>query len=68
MSYPTGRSDYNPRRVRVGAPNPQRDPDKFSVEDLKAEIRYLETLDRKFGANALRALARNKLRREIAKR
>ncbi len=65
---PAGRSDYRPGRVRVGDPSPQTDPDLFSTEDLRAEIRYLATLDKRYGPHTLRALARLRLAAEIGKR
>lgn len=65
---PTGRSSYDPRRVRVGQPQPQSHPELFSVEDLKAEIKHLETLDRRLGRHPLRAAAKLQLLSAIAAR
>ena len=67
-TYPAGRSAYKPGRGRVGDPSPQTDPDLFSTEDLRAEIRYLTTLDRRYGSHHLRAMARLRLAAEIGKR
>lgn len=66
--YPSGRSGYTPGRARMGEPTPQTDPDRFSSEDLRAEFRYLSSLDRRYGANAIRARARVALAAEIARR
>ena len=67
-TFPTGRSSYTPGRARIGDPTPQSDPDLFSAEDIRAEIRYLATLDRRYGAHHLRAMARLQLASEIARR
>lgn len=65
---PRGRSDYRPGHARIGEPTPQTDPDLFSSEDLRAEIRYLTTLDKRYGAHHLRAGARLRLAGEITRR
>jgi hypothetical protein len=39
---PVGRSAYRPGRAKVGDETPQTHPDKFSTEDLKAEVKYLQ--------------------------
>jgi len=59
---------YVPGTARYGEPTPQTDPDLFSVDELRAEIRYLSFVDRKFGPHTLRALARVRLMAEIARR
>lgn len=68
VDYPRGRSDYRPGASRIGEATPQTDPDLFSTEDIRAEIRYLITADRRYGAHHLRALARLRLATEIAGR
>lgn len=66
--HPTGRSAYKPGHARVGEPTPQSDPDAFSVEDLRAEARYLLNANRRWGTNDLRTLAYLKLLRIAAER
>lgn len=48
---------YTPGCSRVGEPTPQTEPDQFSVDDIKAEIRYLRRLNRKYGEHTLRTIA-----------
>jgi len=59
---------YVPGRARHGEPTPQTDPDLFSVDEIRAEIRHLSALDRRYGPHTLRALARVRLTNEIARR
>lgn len=59
---------YVPGKARYGEPTPQTDPALFGVDELRAEVKYLVRLDRKYGAHPLRALARVALMREIAQR
>lgn len=66
--YPQGRSAYRPGHARTHEPTPQTDPDLFSVEDIRAEIRYLTRLDKRYGAHHLRALRRLELTAVIASR
>ncbi len=40
VSFPTGRSDYQPGGDQTGEPTP-RHPDLFSSEDIQAEIAYI---------------------------
>jgi hypothetical protein len=61
-------SAYVPGHARIGEPTPQTDPDLFTVAELRAEIRYLARLDKRYGAHHLRALARVALAAELAKR
>jgi hypothetical protein len=37
---PVGRSSYKPGRKKVGDATPLTDPDRFSTEDLRAELRH----------------------------
>lgn len=66
--YPTGRSSYKPGHARMGDPTPQSDPNLFSEEDIKAEIKHLERLDKRLGQHPLRVQARMRLWREIGRR
>jgi hypothetical protein len=59
---------YEPGRSRVGEPTPQTDPDQFSADDIKAEIRYLRRLNRKYGEHTLRTLAIVRLTTTLATR
>jgi hypothetical protein len=60
---------YVPGNARIGEPTPQTDPDLFTDAELKAEIRYLARLDKRYGVGCgLRALARVSLFAELAKR
>lgn len=61
-------SGYVPGSARWGEPTPQTDPDLFSVEDLRAEMRHLSRLDRRHGTHTLRVLARVRLSVEVARR
>jgi hypothetical protein len=54
---PAGRSSYDPYRRLVGAPSPQNEPDQFSNEDIRAEVKYLMALDRRHGSHPLRTSA-----------
>jgi hypothetical protein len=67
-TYPSGRSSYTPGRTRMGEPTPQTNPDLFSPEDIRAEIRYLASLDKRYGTHHLRAMARLKLANALAGR
>lgn len=62
---PIGRSDYSPSEARIGGPSPQTAPELFSVEDLRAEIKYLQSANRRYGVHPLRTLAILKLEREM---
>lgn len=59
--YPTGRSDYNPRTVRVGQQTPQTAPEHFSREDIVAEVKHLLSLNKRHGSHPLRTAAYRKL-------
>lgn len=67
-TFPTGRSAYVPGNARTHEATPQSDPDLFSTEDIRAEMAYLEKLDKRHGAHFLRAQARVELAIAIAKR
>ena len=52
---------YKPGRTRVGEPTPQSDPDLFSDDEIKAEIKYLLGLNKRYGTHPLRVGAYLKL-------
>jgi hypothetical protein len=52
---------YKPGRTLVGEPTPQSDPDLFTDDEIKAEIRYLLGLNRRYGTHVLRVEAYLKL-------
>ena len=57
---PSGRSDYRPGRDSGG---PQKEPDKYSVEDIQAEIKYLRGIEKRQGSHGLRLAEIAKLNR-----
>jgi hypothetical protein len=55
-------ADYKPGgRWPASWPTPQTDPDLFSDDQLKAEIRHLLRIDKRHGNHPLRAAARLRL-------
>lgn len=52
---------YVPGNARIGEPTPQTDPDLFTPAEVRAKLRYLVSLDRRYGPHPLRALARLEL-------
>lgn len=60
--------NWIPQNAKVGEPTPQTDPDMFDTADIKAEIRYLLSLNRKHGTLSLRVAGIAKLRAELAAR
>jgi hypothetical protein len=52
---------YIPGSARFGDPTPQTDPDLFTTDEIRAEYRYLVSLDKRYGPHPLRALARVRL-------
>jgi hypothetical protein len=52
---------YRPGLARVGEPTPQSHPDQFTVAEIKAEIRYLIRLNKRYGSHPLRTAAYLKL-------
>ncbi len=46
----------------------QTDPASASTKDIKAEIRYLRRLEKKYGSHTLRLLAITALNAELLKR
>lgn len=67
-TIPRGRSGYKPGHALVGEPTPQSHPERFSTEDIQAEIRHLLSLNKRYGSNPLRTAAYLKLARIIAER
>jgi hypothetical protein len=62
-------ADYKPGcRWPANWPTPQTDPDLFTDDQLRAEIRHLAGIDKRHGAHHLRAMARLALTRELAQR
>ena len=59
---------YVPGAARIGEPTPQTDPDLFTAAELRAEVRYLARLCKRYGTHPLRASARLALHAELAKR
>ena len=59
---------YNPHNVRIWDPTPQTAPEQFSDADIRKEIRYLRSTNRRYGQNTLRTLAIVKLLNVLAVR
>ena len=51
------REPYRPGHARIGEPTPQSDPDKFTDAEIRAEIRYLLRLNKRYGTHPLRVAA-----------
>lgn len=68
MNTPYRTDVYVPGNARMGEATPQTNPDLFTVAEIKAEIRYLARLCKRYGTHHLRALARVQLSAELAKR
>ena len=48
---------YRPGYARVGEATPQTDPDLFTDKEIKAEIKYLLRLNKRYGTHPLRVKA-----------
>ena len=55
------RKPYRPGRALIGEPTPQSDPDRFTDAEIRAEIRYLMRLNKRYGSHPLRTAAYLKL-------
>ncbi len=52
---------YRPGTARIGEPTPQTHPELFTDVEIKAEIRYLLRLNKRYGTHILRVNAYLKL-------
>jgi len=52
---------YRPGMARVGEATPQSDPDLFTDAEVRAEIKYLLGLNKRYGTHVLRVQAYLKL-------
>lgn len=59
---------YVPGMARYGEPTPQTDPDLFDDNEIRAEIDYLLSIDKRYGDHPLRAAARLRLFGELVHR
>lgn len=48
---------YKPGRSRVGEATPQSHPDLFTDAEIRAEVRYLLGLNKRYGTHVLRVKA-----------
>lgn len=62
------RKPYRPGRALIGEPTPQSDPDLFTDAEIRAEIRYLIGLNKRYGSHPLRTVAYHKLLEVLAAR
>ena len=65
---PSRQEPYDPARRKMWDPSPQTEPDLFSDVDIRKEIRYLRSLNRRHGEATLRTLAIVRLVRILAER
>lgn len=59
---------YKPGQGRVGEPTPQSNPELFTDAEIRAEIKYLLGLNKRYGTHPLRVEAYLKLGRVLAER
>lgn len=64
----TRHAAYQPGKARVGEPTPQTDPDKFSDDEIMAEVKYLMKLNRQYGSNPIRTMKYMDLMQYLKKR
>jgi hypothetical protein len=56
---------YKPGMARIGEPTPQSHPEQFTNKEIKAEIKYLMRLNKRYGSHPLRTMAYLKLMRVL---
>ena len=60
--------EYTPGRAYVDGANPQSHPEMFTDAAIKAEIKYLLRLNKRYGTHVLRTVAYTKLLQVLAER
>jgi hypothetical protein len=59
---------YRPGHARVGEATPQTDPDKFTDDEVVAEVKYLMRTNKRYGSHPLRTAAYMRLLKVLEER